>query len=286
MRLRFDKYEGTGNDFIVLDAEALTEEPDWAQLAPALCDRHRGIGADGVLLLGRGERAPWRMRVINADGSEPEMCGNGVRCAMRWWADTGRVGPGPAVIETLAGLVQAECVDPARVQVAMGRPRWLRAELPAAGPPEAELLDEPFTLGAETVRFTGVSMGNPHAVAVVADVASVPLAKWGPFVEHHPVFPARTNVEFVEVRGRQEAVMRVWERGTGPTRACGTGACATLVVLARAGLLAREATIHLPGGPLMVAWDDDDEVWLTGAARGVFTGEVDLARLAGAPAVS
>jgi diaminopimelate epimerase len=286
MRLRFDKYEGTGNDFIVLDAEGLVEEPDWARLAPALCDRHRGIGADGVLLLGRGERAPWRMRVINADGSEPEMCGNGVRCAMRWWADTGRVGPGPAVIETLAGLVQAECVESARVRVAMGRPRWLRAELPAAGPPEAELVDEPFTLGAETFRFTAVSMGNPHAVAVVADVAAVPLATWGPFVEHHPVFPARTNVEFVEILGRQEAVMRVWERGAGPTQACGTGACATLVVLARAGLLAREATIHLPGGPLTVAWDDDDEVWLTGAARGVFAGEVDLARLAGAPSVS
>ncbi|MEB3329869.1 MAG: diaminopimelate epimerase [Candidatus Sericytochromatia bacterium] len=286
MRLRFHKYEGTGNDFLVLDATQLPEALAWARLAPALCDRHRGVGADGLLLLGPGTLAPWRMRVINADGSEPEMCGNGVRCAVRWWADRGLIGPGPCAIETLAGVIRAECVGADQVRVAMGRPRWRRAELPAAGPGEAELRDEPFALGGQLLRFTGVSMGNPHVVAVVPDVAAIPLETWGPLMEHHPTFPARTNVEFVEVRGPREAVMRVWERGAGPTQACGTGACATLVVLARAGRLAREAAIHVPGGPLAVAWHDDDEVWLTGEARGVFHGEVNLARLVGSAVVS
>jgi diaminopimelate epimerase len=286
LRLRFEKYEGTGNDFIVLDAAQLPPSLDWARLAPALCDRHRGVGADGLLLCGPGERAPWRMRVVNADGSEPEMCGNGVRCAARWWADRGLPGAELGVIETLAGLIRAECLEDGRVRVGMGRPRWTRRELPAAGPPDAELRDEPIALDGGSLPFTGVSMGNPHVVAVVPDVAAVPLHLWGPAVEHHPTFPARTNVEFVEVRGPREAVMRVWERGAGPTQACGTGACATLVVLARDGLLAREATIRVPGGPLTVAWGDDDEVWLTGEARGVFAGEVDLTRLVAAPVVS
>ncbi|MEB3223816.1 MAG: diaminopimelate epimerase [Candidatus Sericytochromatia bacterium] len=286
MKLHFEKYEGTGNDFVVVDAEHVPTGLDWHRLAPRLCDRHRGVGADGVLLLGPGERAPWRMRVFNADGSEPEMCGNGVRCAVRWWTDTGRRGPGLGPIETGAGIVHAEALAAGDVRVAMGRPRWHRAALPATGAADAELRDEPFTCGDVTLHFTAVSMGNPHAVAVVPDVAAVPLAAWGPRMETDPTFPARTNVEFAQVLGPREASMRVWERGAGPTQACGTGACATLVVLARAGLLAREATIHLPGGPLTVAWADDDEVWMTGEARQVFAGELALDRLVGAARVS
>lgn len=286
MSLPFWKYEGTGNDFVVLDAGAAPAGLDWATLAPLLCDRHRGIGADGVLLLGPGEAAPLRMRVLNADGSEPEMCGNGIRCAMRWWADQGRLAPGLAEIETLAGLIRAELVGVDAVRVGMGRPRWLRGEIPTAGEAAAEFRDQVLGVEGEPLTFTAVSMGNPHAVCVVPAVDAVPLTRWGPVLEHHPAFPARTNVEFLEIVDAHRARMIVWERGAGVTLACGTGACAALVVAARAGLLAREATITLPGGALRIEWDATDEVWMTGPARPVFTGTVEPARLVAAARVS
>lgn len=284
--LRFWKYEGTGNDFVVIDAEAAPAGVNWHALATRLCDRNRGVGADGLLLLGPGTTAPLRMQVINADGSEPEMCGNGLRCAVRWWASRGQLGPGLAAIETHAGLIRAEMAGPEAVRVGMGRPRWLRREIPAAGDPSSEFQDQPLAVEGATLRFTAVSMGNPHAVCLVPAVGDVPLARWGPVMERHPAFPARTNVEFLEVVDRQHARMIVWERGAGATLACGTGACAALVVGARAGLLDREATIVLPGGPLQLAWDETDEVWMTGPARAVFSGTMDGAWLAAVTGVS
>lgn len=286
MTLHFTKYEGTGNDFVVVDAEALPADVDWARLAPRLCDRHHGVGADGILLLGPGQAAPLRMRVVNADGSEPEMCGNGIRCAVRWWGERGRLGTGLATIETLAGPIRAERVGEDAVRVAMGRPRWTRGEIPATGDPAAAFHDEVIEVEGHPLRFTAVSMGNPHAVCLVPAVDAVPLARWGPVVERHACFPARTNVEFLEVLDRTRARMLVWERGAGATLACGTGACAALVVASQAGLLDREATLTLPGGDLHLRWDESNEVWMTGPARPVFTGALEPAWLAAAARVS
>ena len=268
MKLSFTKYQGTGNDFIVIDALDGLPVVDWATTAAFLCDRHYGVGADGVLLVERGRRAAFAMRVVNADGSEPEMCGNGIRCVARWLADRGLVTTGPFEVETAAGLIRPEVLPDRHVRVDMGRPRLRRADIPMAGPPDEQVIEEPMGAGFGTVLVTAVSMGNPHAVIFVPDVDRIELADWGPRVERHDVFPQRTNVEFVQVMGPNHANMRVWERGAGVTLACGTGACAALVAGVLTGRLEREAVIHLPGGPLAIRWDADDHVWLTGPSPG------------------
>lgn len=276
MKLQFAKYQGTGNDFILVDGLAGLPVFDWPAAAAFLCDRHYGVGADGVILVEPGKQAPYAMRVINADGSEPEMCGNGIRCVARWLHDTGKVGAGSFDVETGAGVIRPAVLPDGQVRVDMGKPRLTRADIPMAGPPDEQVIEEPLGAGFGTVLVTAVSMGNPHAVMFVPDVDRIPLADWGPRIERHEMFPDRTNVEFAQVMGPNHANMRVWERGSGVTLACGTGACATLVAGVLTGRMAREATIHLPGGPLHIHWDDEDHVWLTGPAEPVYTGEVML----------
>jgi diaminopimelate epimerase len=275
--LQFSKYQGLGNDFLMVDGRSGGSD-DWLGLTPEriqrLCNRRFGIGADGVILAlppqGDGEL---RMRIFNADGTEPEMCGNGIRCLARFLADSDGDRPGRSwQIETLAGRIVPELQPQGTIRVDMGAPFLQPQQVPTTlplGPDgipqgEIEAAGECFAVGA-------AGMGNPHVVIPVEDVASVDLERFGAALEVHPVFPARTNVHFVQVLSPDHLLMRVWERGAGPTLACGTGACATLVVCQRLGLAGRSARLDLPGGPLWIDWDAaSDHLFMTGPAEAVF----------------
>ncbi|MFP5503394.1 MAG: diaminopimelate epimerase [Candidatus Sericytochromatia bacterium] len=274
--MQFAKYQGTGNDFVLVDGLEGLPALDWAGVAARLCDRHYGVGADGLILVLPGEAAPFRMRIFNTDGSEPEMCGNGLRCFVRYLADRGLAPEGPFDVETGAGVLKPEVLSDGRVRVDMGPPVLERQHIPMGGPRTAQVIEEPIEAAGQRFGVTAVSMGNPHAVIFVPDVAAVPLSEWGPALETHPVFPAKANVEFCQVVSPNEAIMRVWERGAGPTLACGTGACATLVAGVLTERLDHEATIRLPGGPLEIEWAADNHVFMTGPAEAVFTGEVEV----------
>jgi diaminopimelate epimerase len=275
--LQFSKYQGLGNDFLMVDGRTASAD-DWLGLTPEriqrLCDRRFGIGADGVILaLPPRADGELRMRIFNADGSEPEMCGNGIRCLARFLADSDGDQPGRSwQIETLAGRIVPELQPQGTIRVDMGAPFLQPDQVPttlALGPdgiPQGELVaaGERFSVGA-------AGMGNPHVVIPVADVAEVDLERFGAALEVHPAFPARTNVHFVQVLSPDHLRMRVWERGAGPTLACGTGACATLVVCCRLGLADRSARLDLPGGPLWIDWDAaSDHLFMTGPAEAVF----------------
>ena len=275
--LQFSKYQGLGNDFLMVDGRAASED-DWLGLTPErikrLCDRRFGIGADGVILaLPPQADGELRMRIFNADGTEPEMCGNGIRCLARFLADSDGDQPGRSwQIETLAGRIVPELQPEGTIRVDMGLPFLQPDQVPttlATGPdgiPQGELeaAGERFSVGA-------AGMGNPHVVIPVEAVDAVDLDLFGPALEMHPAFPARTNVHFVQVIRPDHLVMRVWERGAGPTLACGTGACATLVVCHQLGLAARSARLDLPGGPLRIDWDAvSGHLFMTGPAEAVF----------------
>ena len=264
--IAFVKAQGLGNDFVVLDGLRDPLPDDLPALARLLCDRRRGVGGDGLLVLDRGEAAPLRMRMWNPDGSTSEMCGNGLRCAAVVLRERGHASD-DMTIETGAGLLRARVRD-GTVNVDMGVARLTRGEIGMAGPAEETFVDVPL----EGDRATAVSMGNPHLVIFVSDVDAVDLARRGPELERHPLFPARTNVHFVQVMGPDEARVRVWERGAGATLACGTGACAVAVAGVETGRLARRATVRLPGGPLTIEVDDARRVAMTGPASVVFEG--------------
>ena len=279
--LPFSKVQGLGNDFLLLDgrslemAEELGERLDGGRIR-LLCDRRFGVGADGVIVVlppeGQGDL---RMRIFNADGSEPEMCGNGIRCLARFLADSDGDAPGRRwMVETLAGLIVPELLADGTIRVDMGQPLLAPEAVPTTlpvggnGVPEGELevLGHRFAVAA-------AGMGNPHVVIPVTDVGAVDLEHFGPAFETHPAFPARTNVHFVQVLGPDHLVMRVWERGAGPTLACGTGACATLVVCHRLGLCEAKARLDLPGGSLDVHWDSlTGHLLMSGPAEAVFDG--------------
>ena len=285
--MEFVKAHGTGNDFVVV--EDLT---DRYRLTPgfvrAVCDRHFGIGGDGLIRIAPGRRAPFFMDYRNADGSFAEMCGNGVRVVGKYLADRGHVSGG-FDLETGAGVKRLELhaaddggID--QVTVDMGAPSFDRADLPMAGSGEA--LKEPLEVDGGTVVATCLSMGNPHAVVFVDDVAAVPVTTLGPKLEVHPAFPNRTNVEFVQVLDQRSVRQRTWERGVGETLACGTGACAVAVASQVLGLTGREIVVELRGGPLTLAWSHGGTVRMTGPARevahGTMVGEL-LAMLEPAP---
>ncbi|MEN9205538.1 MAG: diaminopimelate epimerase [Thermostichales cyanobacterium DRC_bins_46] len=272
MGLGFHKYQGLGNDFILLDNRQQSD----LLLTPAQvqrwCDRHFGIGADGVIFLlpaqGQGD---YQMRIVNSDGSEPEMCGNGIRCLAQFIRDLGDPR-GDLVIETLAGLMKPSFTPEGLIRVDMGLPKLLASEIPTTLA-EGKVVNHPLLVAGQEWLVTCVSMGNPHAVVFVEDVAGIPLAQVGPLFEHHPAFPQRVNTEFVQVLDRQRLKMRVWERGAGATLACGTGACASLVAGVLTGQTDRQATVQLPGGDLQIAWDPQtNHVWMTGSASLVFVG--------------
>ncbi|HEX2030390.1 MAG TPA: diaminopimelate epimerase [Actinomycetota bacterium] len=288
--LRFAKYHGTGNDFVMIedldDRMELTPE-----LVARLCDRHLGVGADGVIRVAPSTRAAFFMDYWNADGGIAEMCGNGVRCLAKLVYDRGLTRDAELAIDTRAGVkhvvldVDGGAVSSVRVD--MGPPALERRAIPMRGDPDARFVGQPFDAAGRPWRATAVSMGNPHLVLLGdGDVASLDLPRVGPPLEHHPDFPEGTNVEFIRVRdGRID--VRVWERGSGATMACGTGACASLVGAAVQGLVPRRATVAFPGGELEVEWAEDDHVYLTGPATFVFEGQLSerwMAAAAGAAA--
>jgi diaminopimelate epimerase len=270
---------GCGNDYVVVDA-VNHAVPDPEGLARRVCSRRFGIGADGLLLALPGDDAPLRMRMYNADGSEAEMCGNGLRCLVKYAIERGLVSAdGEGTVDTGTGRLAYEAhivhgatgprVD--EVSVLMGIPELERAAIPMTGPP-GHVVDEDLEVGGQTLAITAVSMGNPHAVTWVSSVDDVPIERIGPLVEHHPAFPRRTNTEFVEVVSPREVRQRTWERGCGETMACGTGACAVVVAGRLTGRTERDVLVRLRGGDLRIAWQTDAQVRMTGPAVRVFEG--------------
>lgn len=275
--MKFTKMHGLGNDFIVVDGlEETLVEAELPDLARRACDRHFGVGADGIILALPSDQADFRMRLINSDGSEAEHCGNGIRVMAKLVYDRGHTHSSRITVETIGRINVLDLntrdgkVDTVRVD--MAEPIFDRGRIPMTGPAEEEAIEVPLEVGDRTLGFSCISMGNPHAVTFVEDVDAFPVETLGPLVEHHPVFPRRTNVEFIQVLGPAELKMRVWERGAGITLACGTGACASLVAAARTGRSSRNATVHLPGGDLLIEWSDDNHVYMTGPAVEVFQG--------------
>ncbi|MEG3437570.1 diaminopimelate epimerase [Pannus brasiliensis CCIBt3594] len=277
MKIAFTKYQGLGNDFILIDNRHGDEPLVTPEVAARMCDRHFGIGADGVIfaLPGKGD-TDYTMRIFNSDGSEPEMCGNGIRCLARFIAeleDTREIGK-TYQIHTLAGIMSPRLDKDEQVTVDMGVPRLLASEIPTTlANADEKAIDLPLDVSGKTWYSTCVSMGNPHCITFVEDVAAIPLESIGPEFENHPVFPARTNTEFIEVVRPDYIKMRVWERGAGITLACGTGACASVVAGVLTGRCDRSCTVELPGGPLQIHWSPDDgHVYMTGPAKEVFFG--------------
>ena len=280
--LQFSKYQGLGNDFLMLDGRDAADPDFCFDLTPErvqrLCDRRFGVGGDGVILaLPPREGGELRMRIFNADGTEPEMCGNGIRCLARFLADSDGDAPGRSwQIETLAGRIVPELQPDGTICVDMGEPFLEPAAVPTtlelgeAGIPQGEI-----EAAGASFRVGAAGMGNPHVVIPVPELEAVDLERYGAALEVHPAFPAKTNVHFVQALSPTHLVMRVWERGAGPTLACGTGACATLAVCHRLGIAERRARLDLPGGPLEIHWDPaSNHLFMTGPAEAVFDGVV------------
>lgn len=276
--MKFTKMHGLGNDFIVIYGQhALPQNA--AELARLWCDRYFGIGADGVVYILPSDQADFRMRIINSDGSEAEQCGNAIRCVAKYVFDHGFVSRDRITIETLGAGVQQVAIHAqdgiaTTVTVDMGEPvlEGLRIPTTVDANPVVKAVIE---ADGNEYRFTAVSMGNPHCVIYVDDAVSFDLNTWGPKLEVHPFFPKKINVEFATVKDRQTVDMRVWERGAGPTLACGTGACATLVSSVLNGLTDRSASIRLKGGDLFIEWNEEDNrVYMTGPAANVYTGSI------------
>lgn len=281
MTQAFTKYHGLGNDFILIDNRASNTPLLTPEEAVQWCDRHFGIGADGVIFALPGQNGTdYTMRIFNADGSEPEMCGNGIRCMARFIADLETIERGnarPAYnVHTLAGTMVLKMEEDGQVTVDMGQPWLLAAEIPTTlAAPDQQVVRQPLEVAGKTWEVTCVSMGNPHCITFVDDVAAVPLEAIGPQFEHHAVFPKRTNTEFIQVVQRNYLKMRVWERGAGITLACGTGACASVVAGVLNDLCDRRATVELPGGCLLIEWSAvDGHLYMTGPAQQVFVGRV------------
>ncbi|MBD2088678.1 diaminopimelate epimerase [Microcoleus sp. FACHB-1515] len=278
MAIAFSKYHGLGNDFVLIDNRHQHEPILTPQEAERWCDRHFGIGADGVIFVLPGQNdCDYTMRIFNSDSSEPEMCGNGIRCFAKFIADLeaadGKTSRTQYRIHTLAGAIVPELTTDGQVRVDMGLPHLLAAEIPTSiAAPDQKVVNLPLQVAGQTWQVTCVSMGNPHCITFVEDVQSIDLAAIGPQFEHHPVFPKRTNTEFIQVVCPDYLKMRVWERGAGATLACGTGACASLVAAVLNGKSDRSATLELPGGNLQIEWADDQHLYMTGAADRVFTG--------------
>ncbi len=273
--LRFTKMHGAGNDFVVLDGVRDTLPP-LESLAARLADRNFGIGCDQILVVREASdpAADFRMQIFNADGSQVEMCANGIRCFYKYLRDHGHTSADEIGVETLSGVVRPRWAGEGRVTVDMGLPVLAPAKIPTTlGSGDGPVLDVPLEVEGSTLSVSSVSMGNPHAVVFVDDPESAPVERLGPAIEHHPAFPNRVNVEFVAIEGRSRVRQRTWERGTGETLACGSGACAVAVVSMLRGVVDRQVTIALRGGELEIEWPTrDSHVWMTGPAAEVFSG--------------
>ncbi len=276
MPIEFTKYHGLGNDFILVDNRHSSEPVLTPEEAVVLCDRHFGIGADGVIFALAGQNGTdYTMRIFNSDGSEPEMCGNGIRCLAKFIADLeGSDAKTLYQIHTGAGVISPELRSDGQVKVDMGVPRLLAAEIPTTlAPSDAKVIDVPIAVADRSWSVTCVSMGNPHCITFVEDVSAVSLETVGPQFEHHSAFPQRTNTEFIQVIHSDYVKMRVWERGAGVTLACGTGACAAVVAGVLTGKCDRTTSVELPGGVLQIEWSEvSGRIYMTGPAQRVFTG--------------
>ena len=281
MAIAFSKYQGLGNHFILVDNRHQPHLLLNSEQVAKWCDRNFGIGADGVIFVLPGQHGTdYTMRILNSDGSEPEMCGNGIRCLAKFIADLGIAGGNPAIlpqtykIHTLAGVISPTLQANGQVTVDMGPPFLLAKEIPTTlTGADQHVISQPIVVAETRWIVTCVSMGNPHCITFVDEVSSIDLALLGPQFEHHPVFPQRINTEFIEVISRDYLKMRVWERGAGATLACGTGACAALVAAVLTEQSDRIATVELPGGPLKIEWSQtNNRVYMTGPAEKVFAG--------------
>ena len=275
MKLKFTKMHGLGNDFVVLDGINQKIDLDRQQIR-TLADRHFGIGCDQLLLVEKAEgTADFRYRIFNADGGEVEQCGNGARCFVRYVHEHGLTHKNEIRIETLSGVISPKLEVNGNVTVNMGKPQFEPDEIPFI----AEKLELTYSLEIQgrLVTISVVSMGNPHAVLLVQSVDTAPVEVDGALIEVHPRFPKKVNVGFMQIVDRSRIRLRVFERGAGETLACGTGACAAVVVGIRLGLLDRQVTVSTRGGELTINWDGNDApVWMTGPAVTVFEGEINL----------
>lgn len=284
MKIHFTKMHGLGNDFILINCidEVCPSDPE--TFSRRLCDRRFGIGADQLLFLYPSDKADFKMRILNADGSEVEMCGNGIRCLAKYIWDRNLSDKDILNIETIAGIIRPEKAGDL-VRVDMGEPIFEPERIPVnitaeSNPPlppfskggRRWIIDYPLQIGDKEFKITCVSMGNPHTIIVVDDVDSFPVTYYGPMIEKHSLFPKKTNVEFIEVPAGDEIRMRVWERGSGETMACGTGASAVAVASNIKGLSNRNVTVHLLGGDLLIEWAVNNHVYMTGSAEEVFEG--------------
>ena len=277
--MKFTKMHGIGNDYVYVDCfEESVKNP--AEVSKFVSDRHFGIGSDGLILISPSAIADFRMNIYNADGSQAEMCGNGIRCVAKYVYDYGLTDKTEISVETLAGIkylrLQVENGKVASVEVNMGAPILEPKEIPVAVE-ESPVVNVPVEVKGKIYHMTCVSMGNPHAIIFMNNVKDLDIAAIGPYFENHTVFPKRTNTEFVEVLDRNTVNMRVWERGSDETLACGTGACATTVACILNDKTENEVTVHLLGGDLKIRWDREaNQVYMTGPATVVFDGEITL----------
>lgn len=277
--MKFTKMHGIGNDYVYVNCfEESVKNP--AEVSKFVSDRHFGIGSDGLILISPSAIADFRMNIYNADGSQAEMCGNGIRCVAKYVYDYGLTDKTEISVETLAGIkylrLQVENGKVASVEVNMGEPILEPKEIPVAVE-ESPVVNVPVEVKGKIYHMTCVSMGNPHAIIFMNNVKDLDIAAIGPYFENHTVFPKRTNTEFVEVLDRNTVNMRVWERGSDETLACGTGACATTVACILNDKTENEVTVHLLGGDLKIRWDREaNQVYMTGPATVVFDGEITL----------
>jgi diaminopimelate epimerase len=280
--MRFTKLQGLGNDFVLVDARST--DRDWSRRAVKICNRHLGIGADGLLVLMLSDKADFRMRIFNPDGSEAEACGNGLRCFVRYLADSKLISSDTCSIETIAGIRPANILKNEKggveIQVGMGAPEFKPEKIPVATESgkgqmfDIMLGDYPLEMSGRKLKLNFVSMGNPHAVSFIDEpVADFPLKTIGPAIEKYKLFPQGINFEIARVISRSRIEMRVWERGAGETMACGSGACAVGIAGQLLGLTDPAVDISLPGGLAKVEWNKKDQAFLTGPAESVFTGE-------------
>lgn len=276
MNLNFSKMHGLGNDFVVIDAINQSVSLD-TEAVRRLADRHRGIGCDQLLIVEPAQQADSEFfyRIYNADGSEVEQCGNGARCFARFVHDKGLTKNNTILVDTASGRITLQIETSGEVTVNMGLPRFAPADIPL----HRDIIEDEYSLNIddELITFGAVSMGNPHAVLLVDDIDNAPVAELGPRLESHPDFPNRVNVGFAEVVNRDQIRLRVYERGAGETEACGSGACAAMVIARQQGLVNDKVAVDLRGGTLQISWaGDDSSVWMTGPATHVFDGQIEI----------
>ena len=282
--MKFTKMQGIGNDFVMVDGLAASiDERHFGQISQQMNNRKFGIGGDGLIVILPSKVADYKMRMFNPDGSEAQMCGNGIRCFARFLYDRKMISEPQVKVETLDGVKLLKILQRngtvEAVRVDMGQPHLLRSEIPMRGDDNGKVVNEGLKIEGRRFEITAVSMGNPH-VAIFADhIDSIPLTKYGPLIENHKMFPDRANVHFVQVNEPGDISIRTWERGAGATLACGTGACACVVAGVLTNRTGRNVLVHLPGGDLRIEWLGDNRVVMTGPAEQVFEGEIDIADL-------